>query len=69
MTSLHVSLALEDKVCDFRDLKDVEFVYVYRTLFKDVGVRLLFTKFESGVLVQMNGTPSQLHPNSWVFVC
>ncbi|KAJ1387145.1 hypothetical protein SESBI_40223 [Sesbania bispinosa] len=35
----------------------------YKTLFEDLGVRLLFTDFEVGILQFLQVAPSQLHPN------
>ena len=49
-------------------MKDAKFIYVYKTMFKDSGVRRPFMEFKYGVLVQMNIAPMQLHPNSWTFV-
>lgn len=60
--------SLEDRVYDSQDLKDAEFVYMYKTLFKDLVLRLPFTEFERGVLVQINVASTQLHRNSWAFV-
>ena len=60
----YLPYASEERVCDSRDMKDIKFIYVYKTLFKDLRVRLPFTKFECGVLVQMNVAPIQLHPNN-----
>ena len=61
------SILAKDMACDSREIKDIEFIYVYKTLFKDLGVRLLFIEFEHGVLIQMNIAPTHLHPNSWAF--
>ena len=60
--------SFEDRVCDSWGLNDAKFIFVYKTMFKDLGMRLPFTEFECGVLVQMNVAPIQLHPNSWAFV-
>ena len=51
----------EERVCNSWNLKDAEFVFVYLTLFKDLEVRLPFTNFEYGVLVQLNVIPTQLY--------
>jgi len=44
------------------------FCFVYSTLFRRLGFRLLFTSFERTLLTELNVSPSQLHPNSWAFV-
>ena len=44
------------------------FFFMYQTVFKRVGVRLLFTPFERELLTKINTAPAQLHPNSWAFV-
>ncbi|MCI37195.1 hypothetical protein A2U01_0058419, partial [Trifolium medium] len=42
--------------------------YMYSSLFTRLGVLLPFTSFECRVLRYANVAPSQLHPNSWLFV-
>jgi len=44
------------------------FYFVYSTLFRRLGFRLPFTSFERTLLTELNVAPTQLHPNSWVFV-
>ena len=58
----------KDSMCGSQDLKDAKIIYVYRTMFKYLGVRLPFMEFEHRALVQMNVAPTQLHPNSLAFV-
>ena len=37
-------------------------------VFKCVGVRLPFSRFEKELLTEINAAPAQLYPNSWAFV-
>ena len=37
-------------------------------VFKSVGVRLPFSRFERELLTEINAAPAQLYPNSWAFV-
>jgi len=46
----------------------VPFFYFYQVVFKTVGVRLPFSRFEKKVLTEINAAPAQLYPNSWAFV-
>ncbi|MED6144047.1 hypothetical protein PIB30_011840 [Stylosanthes scabra] len=45
-----------------------EYVYIYTTVFLDVGIKFPFTEFECGVLSQLKCAPSQIHPNAWAFI-
>ena len=46
----------------------VPFFYFYQVVFKCVGVRLPFSRFERELLTEINAAPAQLYPNSWAFV-
>jgi len=60
---------LGEPVCgDERANDGVPFFYFYKVVFKRVGVRLPFSRFESELLTEMNAAPAQLYPNSWAFV-
>lgn len=48
--------------------KNLEYIYYYKTMFEALGVRLLFTHLECGVLVQLNVARTQLPQNSWAFI-
>ena len=48
--------------------KGVPFFYFYQTVFKGIGVRLPFSRFERELLIEINVGPPQLHPNSWAFI-
>lgn len=50
-----------------RGVKD-ESTYMYVCLFEDLKIQMSFTSFESQVLIALNVTPTQLHPNSWGFI-
>ncbi|RDX73064.1 hypothetical protein CR513_47367, partial [Mucuna pruriens] len=49
--------ALEDKD---------DFIFMYETVFEDLGVSMPFDFFYAEVLRMLGIPPSQLHPNSWV---
>ncbi len=60
---------LGESVCvDERANDGVLFFYFYQVVFKRVGVRLPFSRFERELLSEMNAAPAQLYPNSWAFV-
>jgi len=60
---------LGEPVCgDERANHGVPFFYLYQVVFKSVGVRLPFSKFERELLTEINAAPAQLYPNSWAFV-
>ena len=42
--------------------------FIYSTIFKKLFLRLPFASFERALLIEINVTPAQLHPNSWAFV-
>ena len=46
----------------------VPFFYFYQVVFKTIGVRLSFSRFEKELLTEINAAPAQLYPNSWAFV-
>jgi len=54
-----------DRVCHGRENAPVDFFYVYTTLFTDLRVTLPFDDFTMDVLLILNLSPTQLHPNSW----
>ena len=61
--------ALGELVCgDERANNGVPFFYFYQVVFKCVGVRLPFSRFEKELLTEINVAPAQLYPNSWAFV-
>ena len=53
---------------DERDNDGVPFFYFYQVVFKSIGVRLYFSRFERELLNEINAAPAQLYPNSWAFV-
>ena len=58
-----------EPVCgDEQANKGVPFFYFYQIVFKCIGVRLPFSRFERELLTEINVAPAQLHPNSWVFI-
>ena len=58
-----------EPVCvDNRSNGGKPFFFLYRTVFKRVGLRLPFTAFERELLTEINTAPAQLHPNSWAFI-
>jgi len=60
---------LGEPVCgDEQANNGVPFFYFYQVVFKSVGVRLPFSRFERELLTEINATPAQLYPNSWAFV-
>ena len=60
---------LGELVCgDERANDGVPFFYFYQVVFKTVGVRLPFSRFEKEVLTEINVAPAQLYPNSWAFI-
>jgi len=60
---------LGEPVCgDERANNGVPFFYFYQVVFKSVGVRLPFSRFERELLTEINAAPTQLYPNSWAFV-
>lgn len=54
-----------ERACHRREGHENDFFYVYTTLFRDLGVRLPFTEFQSGVQRALYVAPTQLHPNGW----
>ena len=61
--------SMGEPVCgDERSNNGVPFFYFYQVVFKCVGVRLPFSRFERELLTEMNTAPAQLYPNSWAFV-
>ncbi|QHO27352.1 uncharacterized protein DS421_7g207320 [Arachis hypogaea] len=56
----------EDRVFERRG--DWEYFYMYTPYLLELGVKFPFYAFECDVLTQLNCAPSQLHPNSWVFL-
>ena len=44
------------------------FFFLYQTVFKRIGLRLPFSRFERELLTEINVAPAQLHPNSWAFI-
>ena len=61
--------ALGEPICgDERANDGVPFFYFYQVVFKTIGVRLPFSRFEKELLTEINAAPAQLYPNSWAFV-
>ena len=61
--------ALGEPMCgDERANDGVPFFYFYQVVFKTIGVRLPFSRFERELLTEINAAPAQLYPNSWAFV-
>ena len=44
------------------------FIFLYETIFSNLGIRLPLTEFEKVVLRKLNVALTQLHPNRWAFV-
>jgi len=60
---------LEEPVCRYERANDgVPFFYFYQVVLKTISVRLPFSRFERELLTEINAAPTQLYPNSWVFV-
>ena len=60
---------LGEPVCgDERANNGVPFFYFYQIIFKRIGMRLPFSRFEKELLTEINVAPAQLHPNGWAFV-
>ena len=60
---------LGEPVCgDERTNNGVPFFYFYQVVFKRIGMRLPFSRFERELLTEINVAPAQLHPNGWAFV-
>jgi len=60
---------LGEPVCgDTRANNGVPFFYFYQVVFKRIGMRLPFSRFERELLTEINIAPAQLHPNGWAFV-
>ena len=61
--------SMGEPVCgDERSNNGVPFFYFYQVVFKCVGARLPFSRFERELLTEMNTASAQLYPNSWAFV-
>ena len=59
----------DEPVCaDDKGSNDELFCFIYTTVFKKVKLRLPFTRFERELLIELNISPAQLHPNSWAFI-
>ena len=60
---------LGEPVCgDERANDGVPFFYFYQVVFKTIGMRLPFSRFEKELLTEINAASAQLYPNSWAFV-
>ena len=60
---------LGEPVCgDERANNGVPFFYFYQVVFKSIGMRLPFSRFERELLTEINIAPAQLHPNGWAFI-
>lgn len=49
---------LNERACHGREGYELDFFYTYVTLFRDLGVRLLFSDFQMGVLRELNICPA-----------
>ncbi|RDX92216.1 hypothetical protein CR513_25695, partial [Mucuna pruriens] len=45
------------------------YTYLYGTLALKLGIKVPFLAFECSVLRIFNVAPTQIHPNSWAFIC
>ncbi|KOM26347.1 hypothetical protein LR48_Vigan252s005900 [Vigna angularis] len=57
-----------ERACHGQEGHNTDIFYVYSTLFRDMGIRLPFTDFQSSVLRALNVAPTQLHPNRWSYI-
>jgi len=56
---------LGEPVCGDEWANDgVPFFYFYLVVFKTIGMRLPFSRFERELLTEINAAPAQLYPNS-----
>ncbi|RDX89057.1 hypothetical protein CR513_29256, partial [Mucuna pruriens] len=55
----------KERVCHAAKEGEELFIYMYETVFLDLGVTLPFDFFEANVLRVLGIAPSQLHPNGW----
>ncbi|RDX97067.1 hypothetical protein CR513_20193, partial [Mucuna pruriens] len=58
----------KERVCHAANEGEEPFIYMYETVFLDLGVTLPFDFFEAGVLRMLGIDPSQLHPNGWAAI-
>ncbi|KEH26360.1 hypothetical protein MTR_6g053030 [Medicago truncatula] len=58
-----------EKVCTMRPKGVKEIFHMYGAVLEEFGVKIPFTLFEMDVLRLLNVAPSQIHPNSWAFIC
>lgn len=57
-----------DRVCMRAGEEEFPFVFLYKTMFKELELTLPFSVFHCSVLSALHIAPTQLHPNSWAFV-
>ncbi|RDX84727.1 hypothetical protein CR513_34178, partial [Mucuna pruriens] len=62
---LMTSCSPDERVCQPARGGGAGFVYMYETVFRDLGVILPFNDFIAGVVWILGVAPSQLHSNSW----
>jgi len=55
--------------CDESSDPDGPFCFFYAMFFKKVLLRFPLSIFENKLLTELNVALSQLHPNSWAFIC
>jgi len=60
---------VNDRVCYDREEGESDFFLMYLAFFTDVHVRLPLDEFTMRVLRILNVAPTQLHPNSWGYLC
>ncbi|RDX83003.1 hypothetical protein CR513_36134, partial [Mucuna pruriens] len=54
-----------EQMCHAAQKGEGDFIYMYKTAFKDLGVSLPFDCFAADVLRTLGVAPSQLQPNNW----
>ncbi|RDY10832.1 hypothetical protein CR513_04581, partial [Mucuna pruriens] len=60
-----VALFKEEHACHATQADEDDFIFMYDTIFEDLGISLPFDFFFAEVLWTLGIVPSQLHPNSW----
>ncbi|RDY02534.1 hypothetical protein CR513_14005, partial [Mucuna pruriens] len=55
----------DERVCHAALEDEDDFIFMYETVFEDLGVSMPFDFFYAEILQTLGIPPSQLHPNSW----
>ncbi|RDX58400.1 hypothetical protein CR513_62288, partial [Mucuna pruriens] len=58
----------DERVCHLVKEREEDFIYIYETVMRDLGVTLPFDTFEADVLRTLGVAPTQLHPNNWASI-